>query len=150
MPCAAVGTSGSSVGIDTNHLGFRMLDVILTCSRSAGVDRGNTRSHTHRVSSDIGNDARSESQDPPIAQGRELGVLNLVASMGRREKALAASLQPPAWEPSAEGQNSANNIFGVKTELGSESATDIGSNEPQFVEREAETLTQKSCVGVGQ
>src|SRR5262249_52975607 len=96
MPCAAVGTRGSSVGIDTNHLGFRMLDVILTCSRSACVDRRNTWSHTHRVSTDIGDDARSESQDPAVPLRCQLGILDLITSVGSREEALAASLYPGA------------------------------------------------------
>src|SRR5215813_2704045 len=96
MPGAAVGTSGGTVGIDTNHLGFRMLDVISPCSRSAGIDRWNTWSHTHRISTDISNDACSESQDPAIPLRCQLGILDLITSVGSREEALASSLYPGA------------------------------------------------------
>src|SRR5215510_5199758 len=107
MPCAAVGTGGGTVGIDTNHLGFRMLDVILTCSRSAGIDRGNTRSHTHRISTDIGDDARSESQDPAVPLRCQLGILDLITSVGSRDEALASSLYPGAGPTGAHRQKRA-------------------------------------------
>src|SRR5262245_914486 len=96
MPGAEVWPLGGTVSIDANHLGLRMRDVILTCSRSAGVDRGNTGSHTHRVSSDIGNDARSETQDPAVPLRCQLGILDLITSVGGRAEALAASLYPGA------------------------------------------------------
>src|SRR5262249_36307878 len=133
MPRATVRAGGRPVGIDTNHLGFNIRNVILARGGSAGIDRGHARSHTHRISSNICNDARTQSHDPAVAPRCEFDILNLVASMRRREKALAATLCPSARASSTKREESAEDVLGVKTELGSKSATNIGSHEAQLM-----------------
>src|SRR5262245_17492903 len=96
MAGTAIGPGWRTVGINTDHFGLHVRNVVLSRSRSAGVDRGDTWSHAHCVSSDIGNDASSESEDPAVAPGREFDMLDLIASMSRCEKALASTLDPGA------------------------------------------------------
>jgi hypothetical protein len=126
---AAVRAGRRPVGIDTNHLGFNIRNVILARRGSAGIDRGHARSHTHRVSSDIGNDARAQAHDPSVAPGCELGILNLVASMRCREKALTSSFCPGARASRAKREKRTEDILCVKTKLGSKPAANIGSHK---------------------
>src|SRR5262249_15902797 len=113
-----------------------------------GVDCGHARTHAQRISSDVSDQAGAEADDPAVRPGCEFGVLDLVASMCGREKTLAPPFCPGTGAVRAHRQERANHVLSVKPELGSKSATDIGSDEPHLVKRKAEAFAQGSCVGV--
>src|SRR5262245_15126736 len=135
MAGATVGTGRRAVGVDPDHLGFDILNAIEARSRKSGVDCGHAGSHTERISSNIGNGSRSERAYLTATPGREFGILDLIAPMRGREKTLGSSFHPGAGPAGAHGQERANDVFRVKTELGPKCPADIRSEGPQLGER---------------
>src|SRR5262245_32754387 len=150
MAGAAVRPGRGAVGVDADHLGFDVRNMVRAGHGNPGVDCGHTWTHAQRISSDISDQASAETDDPAVAPGCEFGVLDLIASMCGREKTLATPFHPGAGAVRAHRKERANHVLSVKPELGPKPAAYIGSDEPQLVKRQAEAFAQGSCVGVWQ
>src|SRR5215470_3760782 len=118
MAGAAVRAGGGSVGIDTDHFGLHIRDAIQTGDGKPSIDRRHARSHAQSISSDVGDETRSQADHPAVAPGGKFDVLNLVASMRGRYKALASPFRPGARTARAHRQHRADDVLRIKTELG--------------------------------
>src|SRR5262245_51856902 len=67
-----------------------------------------------------------------------------------REDAFAPSFLPGARAAGAHGEERANDVLRVETELGAKSAANVRGDEPQPVERQSEALAQRSGMDVRQ
>src|SRR6266540_2030712 len=150
MAGAAVRAGRRAVGVDADHFSVDVRNAIRAGDGSPRVDCRYARTHAQRVGSEIGDDARTKADYSPVAPGRELGVLDLIASMCGRDKALAPSFHPCARTARSHRQQRTDDVLGVKAELGAKAAANVGRDESQFVKRQAEAFTQRSRVGVRQ
>lgn len=87
MTGTAVRPGRGAIGENADYLCVNIWNVIRAGDGTPRVDRRNARPHAKRIHPDISNDACPEAGDPPIPPACEFGVLDLIASMGRREAA---------------------------------------------------------------
>src|SRR5215510_8864275 len=133
MAGAMVRTRRSAIGVDADHLGFDMRNAIEASDRKPRLHSGHAWSHPECISAEIGDDPCLERADLPVATGRKLGILDLVAAMGGCQEAFTAAFLPSAGPARAHGEQCAQHVLGVEAELATEPAADVGSIEPQLV-----------------
>src|SRR5215510_5701162 len=131
MTGPAVGTGRRTVRVDTNYLRVNIRDVVRTGDRNTSVDGRHSGPHAERVRSDVREDPRAESDDPAVTTSGELRVLDVIAPMRRREKTLSAAFAPGTRAAVANRHKCAEDVLRVETQLGTESTTDIGGDEPE-------------------
>src|SRR5262249_32912544 len=78
------------------------------------------------------------------------GILDLVAAVGGCQEAFTAAFLPGAGAAGAHGEQCAQHVLGVEAELAAKPAADVGSNEPQLVQRQSEAFAERSGMDVGQ
>src|SRR4030095_1583467 len=115
MAGPAVWTGRRPIRVDTDHLGVDIRDVVRPGDRYAGVDRRDSGSHSERICSDVRDDPRPEPYDSAVATGRELRVLDVIASVRRREKTFAATFAPGTGAPGSNREQRAEDVFGIET-----------------------------------
>src|SRR5262249_41325569 len=137
---ATIRTGRGAIGVDTDHLGFDIRDVIQAGDRKAGIDRRHARPHPECISTEISKDASLEAYNPAITPGGEFDILDLVASMRGGDELSAASSLPGAGGAGAQGEERENDSLAIKAELGAKSAANVRSDEPQLVQGQSEAL----------
>src|SRR5262245_6320453 len=150
MPSTTVGTGRHAVRVDTDHLSIDVGDVVRARTRNARVGWRHSGPRPESGRSDVSEATCAEPDIPSVATSRELHVLNVIAPMRRREETLAPAREPGTGTARADRQQCTEDVFRIKTELRTKSATDVWSDEPEFMQRKAKAVGQGASVRMRQ
>ena len=90
-----------------------------------------------------------EGQDPAVARGRDLGLVNLLPGVVGGHHVLAAVLDPLDRPPQCDRRPRHQEVLGVELSANAEPAADIRLDEPDARLRQAEQIRQDAAVEVG-
>ena len=86
-----------------------------------------------QVGAHVGLEVDRQAEDPAVAGGGDLDVLDHVAAVDGGLVALAARLGPLHRPAELAGDDEGDDLLGVHVELGAEAAADVGGDHPQLL-----------------
>ncbi len=131
-PRAAVRVGRHLVRVDADDLHLHRGNPVAPREHEAR-ERGNGRRQQLQVRSEIGDRARADAEDRAVVADRELVLADLIASVDRRGRVVAARLDPLHRTPQPHRQVRDERFLGVHVQLRAEAAAHLGRDDPQFV-----------------
>ena len=130
---AAIGIDRRGVGVDADHLGEDVGNVVLARQqRRVEIGRHRRREQRH-VGAEIGVGLDPQADDLVVLVKGDLGLGQMIAAVGVGEKGLGPVAGPLHRPTGALGGPQCHHFFRIDEDLGAEAAADIRRDDPQFV-----------------